>query len=100
MRRRAPRPVGFALDVVTGALAPATLLAEVQRVWPQAAGEAFARACEPVAEREGVITVACDSAVWAQELDLLSERVVAALNEALDRPAVDRLRPRALRARA
>jgi predicted nucleic acid-binding Zn ribbon protein len=100
MRRRAPRPVGFALDVVTGALAPATLLAEVQRVWPQAAGEAFARACEPVAEREGVITVACDSAVWAQELDLLSERVVAALNEALDRPAVDRLRPRALRTRA
>jgi len=100
MRRRGPRPVGFALDAVTGALAPATLLAEVQRVWPQAAGEAFARACEPVAEREGVITVACDSAVWAQELDLLSERVVTALNEALGRPAVDRLRPRALRARA
>ena len=95
MRRRAPRPVGFALDAVAGALAPATLLAEVQRVWPQAAGEAFARACEPVAERDGVITVACDSAVWAQELDLLSERVLERLAAELGRPAVTRLRAQA-----
>jgi len=47
---------------------------------------------EPVAERDGVVTVACGSAVWAQELDLLSERVVAALNDQLGRPAVRRLR--------
>ena len=100
MRRRGPRPIGFALDAVTGAIAPATLLADVQRAWAQAAGEAFARATEPVAERDGVITVACDSAVWAQELDLLSERVIKALNEAIGRPAVRRLRPRALPGRA
>ena len=95
MRRRGPRPVGLALDSVTGALAPATVLAEVQRVWPQVAGERFARAAEPVAERDGVVTVACESAVWAQELDLLSERVIEALNEALGRSAVRRLRPQA-----
>ena len=71
MRRRGPRPVGLALDALTDAIAPATLLAEVQRVWPQAAGERFARAAEPVSERDGVVTVACESAVWAQELDLL-----------------------------
>ena len=93
MRRGAPRPVAAALDVVTGSLAPATLLAEVQRAWPAAAGEAFARASEPVAERGGVVTVACASAVWAQELDLLSEQVVERLNERLGRPAVRRLRP-------
>jgi predicted nucleic acid-binding Zn ribbon protein len=87
--------VGLALDAVTGSLAPATLLAEVQRVWPQVAGERFARAAEPVSEREGVVIVACESAVWAQELDLLSERVIGALNEALGRPAVRRLRPQA-----
>ena len=52
-------------------------------------------AAEPVAERDGVVTVACESAVWAQELDLLSERVIEALNEALGRPAVRRLRPQA-----
>ena len=95
MRRRGPRPVGLALDAVTGSLAPATLLAEVQRVWPQVAGERFARAAEPVAERDGVVTVACESAVWAQELDLLSERVIQAVNEAIGRPAVRRLRPQA-----
>ena len=95
MRRRGPRPVGMALDDLTAAIAPATLLAAVQRAWPRAAGEAFARHAEPVAEREGVIVVACESAVWAQELDLLSERVVEGLNEALGRPAVRRLRPQA-----
>lgn len=71
---------------------PATVLAEVQRAWPEAAGDVFARAAEPVAERDGVVTVACAGAVWAQELDLMSERVVAALNEALGREAVRRLR--------
>jgi len=95
MRRSGPRPVGFALDRLTGSIAPATLLAEVQRVWPLAAGEAFASRAEPVSERDGVITVACVTSVWAQELDLLSERVVAALNDALGRPAVRRLRPQA-----
>ena len=95
MRRRGPRPVGLALDSVTASIAPATLLAEVQRVWPQVAGERFARAAEPVSERDGVITVACASAVWAQELDLLSERVIEGLNETLGRPAVRRLRPQA-----
>ena len=100
MRRGSPRPVALALDRLTGSLAPASLLAEVQRAWPEAAGAAFAGASEPVAERDGAITVACVSAVWAQELDLMSERVVQGLNEAIGRPAVRRLRPRALPARA
>ena len=87
--------MAIALDDVTAALAPATLLAEVQRAWPAAAGEAFAANTTPDGERDGVVRVACVSAVWAQELDLMSERVVEALNEALGRPAVRRLRPRA-----
>ena len=94
MRRAAPRPVGAALGRFTAEFAPATLLAEVQRVWAQAAGEAFARASEPVAERDGVVTVACESSVWAQELDLLSERVLERLNEQLGAPRVARLRVR------
>lgn len=92
MRRRAPRPVGQALDRVLGSVAPATLLADVQRAWPQAAGREFSRTCEPVAEHSGVVRVACRSAVWAQELDLMSARVVDALNERLPRPAVKGLR--------
>ena len=81
-----------ALESVTGRLAPATLLAEVQMVWREAAGDAFAGAAEPTSEREGVVTVSCVSSVWAQELDLMSERVVAEVNRRLGRPAVKRLR--------
>jgi predicted nucleic acid-binding Zn ribbon protein len=92
MRRRAPRPISLALEAVTARLAPATVLAEVQRAWAEAAGEAFAASATPVAERDGVLTVACASAVWAQELDLMSERVLARLNASLGRPAVRRLR--------
>jgi predicted nucleic acid-binding Zn ribbon protein len=98
MSRRAPRPVGEALDALTARLAPATLLAEVQRAWPQAAGAAFAPYSEPWAERDGEVLVACPEAVRAQELDLMSELVVARLNEALGRPAVRRLRVQARRA--
>ena len=68
------------------------MLAQVQSAWPDAAGAAFAAAATPVAERAGVVTVACSSSVWAQELDLMSERVLERLNAALGRPAVRRLR--------
>jgi hypothetical protein len=91
--------VALAIDALTEAVAPKTLLAEVQRAWPVAAPAPFDRHAEPVSERDGTITVACHSAVLAQELDLLSEPVIAALNEALGRPAVRRLRPQAAPAR-
>ena len=92
MRRRSPRPVAAALDGLARTLAPPTVLAEVQRAWPRAVGPAFAAATAPVRERDGVLVVACEAAVWAQELDLLSERVIPALNAALGRPAIRRLR--------
>jgi predicted nucleic acid-binding Zn ribbon protein len=95
VRRRGPRPLATALDRFTAELAPATLLADVQRAWPRAAGDAFAAQSTPVSERDGVVTVACSSSVWAQELELLSERVVERLNESLGRPAVRGLRPQA-----
>jgi predicted nucleic acid-binding Zn ribbon protein len=89
-----PRPVSVALDALTAQLQPHTLLAEVQRVWPAAAGR-FAEVATPFAERDGTITVACPQAVWAQELDLMAERVVGRLNEELGRAAVRRLRVQA-----
>jgi predicted nucleic acid-binding Zn ribbon protein len=96
MRRNDPRPVSFALGVLADQLEPPTTLAALQRAWPAAAGS-FATAAEPVGERDGVVTVACDSAVLAHELDLMSELVVERLNTALGRPAVKRLRTRATR---
>jgi predicted nucleic acid-binding Zn ribbon protein len=81
VRRLAPRRLGIALADVTRGLAPATTLAGVQARWPDAVGPAIAGEAEPVSEREGVVTVACRSAVWAQELDLLAPDLVARLNE-------------------
>jgi predicted nucleic acid-binding Zn ribbon protein len=97
VRRRGPRPVSYALDAVTAALAPATLLAEVQRAWPAAAGD-FGPHSQPFREHDGEVTVACPEAVRAQELDLMSELVVERLNTALGRPAVRRLRVQARKA--
>jgi predicted nucleic acid-binding Zn ribbon protein len=94
VRRAAPRPVGLALDALTAHLKPATVLADVQRVWPRAAGP-FAEVATPFAERDGTVMVACPQAVWAQELDLMAERVTERVNEELGRPVVRRLRVQA-----
>jgi predicted nucleic acid-binding Zn ribbon protein len=98
VRRRAPRRLALAVDAFAATLTPATPLARVQRVWAEAVGEAVAREAEPVAVRDATLTVACRSAVWAHELDLMSGEVVAALNEALGGPVLDALRCRADRA--
>ena len=93
MRRRpAPRPFAPAVDRVASSVMPRTLLAEVQRVWPMAAGPQLAAVATPVSERDGVVRVRCGSAVWAQQLDLLGPRVVEALNSELGRRAVTGLR--------
>ena len=83
MRRVAPRPASHAFERVLGDLAPATTLARVQGCWRAVAGEVVGEESEPVAERAGVVTVACRSAVWAQELALLAPDLVRRLNEAL-----------------
>jgi predicted nucleic acid-binding Zn ribbon protein len=92
MRRLAPRPLAAAVEAYAAELAPATLLAQVQRHWPAVAGEAVVREAEPVSERGGVVTISCRSAVWAQELDLLSAQLVERLNLALGSEAVRGLR--------
>ena len=66
-RRRAPRSAATALHGVLEQRAPRTLLAAVQSQWQRTVGPAIAAEAQPVLEREGVITVACRSATWAQE---------------------------------
>jgi hypothetical protein len=46
---------------------------------------------EPVSERAGTLTFECRSAVWAQELELLSSDLAGRLNEALGGASVSRL---------
>ncbi len=91
-RRRAPQPLAAAVEALAARLAPQTPLAAVQRVWPEVAGAAVAAEAEPVSERGGVVTIACRSAVWAQELTLLGPDLVRRLNDALGGPRVSELR--------
>jgi predicted nucleic acid-binding Zn ribbon protein len=83
MSRHRPRRIGDALGSVRADTAPATLLAAAQGAWPAVAGPAVAAEADPVSERGGVVTVACRSATWAQELDLLGPELLERLNETL-----------------
>jgi predicted nucleic acid-binding Zn ribbon protein len=73
--RRQPRRIAEAVAAALDQTAPRTLLGAVQAVWPAAVGEAIAAQADPVSEREGVIVVACRSATWAQELELLGSEL-------------------------
>jgi len=88
------RPLSTAFEGLSSTLAPATTLARVQEIWERAAGAAVAVAAYPTAEREGVLTLTCVAAVWAQELDLMANELIARLNAALDSEMVRELRCR------
>jgi predicted nucleic acid-binding Zn ribbon protein len=92
VRRHALRPLAGAVEAAAAQLAPGTALAAVQGIWLEAVGRAIATQAHPVAERDGVVTVTCRSAVWAQELDLMGPEVVERLNAGLGTPSVRRLR--------
>jgi predicted nucleic acid-binding Zn ribbon protein len=90
--RRSPRPLGQSLGVLQDRLAPASVLAEVQRVWSQAVGGAIAAEARPTSERAGVLTVTCSASVWAQELELMGPAIVERLNGLLSGAGIVRLR--------
>jgi predicted nucleic acid-binding Zn ribbon protein len=92
VRRPAPRPLSGALASLSSALAPATTLGRVQAIWERAVGPAVAAAATPTAERDGVLTVTCAAAVWAQELDLLAGELIPRLNAALGSKSIRELR--------
>lgn len=87
MRRRGPRPLSAALEQLGHEAAPQTLLARVQAAWGEVVGPAIAAEAQPVGERDGTVTVACRSAAWASELELLAPDLLESLNAALDDPA-------------
>ena len=92
MRRRAPERFADVLRDAVAEAAPDTLLARVQAVWPEVAGAAIAAEAAPSSEREGVVTVDCSGAVWAQELTLLEPELVSGLNRRLEGLQVRSLR--------
>jgi predicted nucleic acid-binding Zn ribbon protein len=94
MSRLAPRRLAVPVEAFTAELAPATTLARVHQVWERVLGPAIAGSARPSAERDGVLTVICESAVWAQELDLMGSELVARLNAELGDGALRQLRCR------
>jgi predicted nucleic acid-binding Zn ribbon protein len=92
LHRRGPRSIAGALSPLRDGWAPETVLAEVQRVWTAAVGAAIAAEARPVSERAGVLTVACESAAWAHELDLMAPSLLDRVNEQLARGRITRLR--------
>ena len=90
--RRSPRPLSLALDRIRDELSPATLLADVQRAWPEAVGATIAAEAAPTTERGGVLTVSCSASVWAQELDLMGPVLIERLNGLLRDGQVTRMR--------
>jgi predicted nucleic acid-binding Zn ribbon protein len=99
MRRHEPRQLSHAIAALADRLAPQTTLADVQRVWVAAVGDVIAAQAEPTRERDGVLTVTCSSAVWAQELDLMGPELAQRLNAALGAETITALRCSAAPAR-
>ena len=83
MRRLAPRPAAEVFERVRASLEPATTLARVQAQWRDVVGGVIGEESRPVSERGGVVTVACRSAVWSQELAMMAPELVKRLNETL-----------------
>ena len=92
MRRPAPRPLRLALEQAAAQAAPADSLARLQAAWPELVGPVVAAEAEPAAEREGVVTVRCTSAVWAHELELLAPDLLPRIGALLGEGAVRELR--------
>jgi predicted nucleic acid-binding Zn ribbon protein len=90
--RRSPRPLASAFALLAERLAPETILGEAQSAWRETVGASIADRARPVSERGGVLTVSCESSVWAQELDLMSETICQRLNARLEGAHIVRLR--------
>jgi predicted nucleic acid-binding Zn ribbon protein len=91
-RRRAPRQASAAIRAARDRAAPRTGLAAVQAAWGDVVGEGVAKVATPVSERAGTVTVECVDSVWAQELDLMQDQLLARLRDALGELAPSALR--------
>jgi predicted nucleic acid-binding Zn ribbon protein len=81
-----------ALDAVVADLAPQTPLARVQAVWKDAVGEANAAQGTPVRLAAGRLTVYCEHAGWAENLQLLGLEIARRINARLGDEAVREIR--------
>ena len=101
--RFAPRRAGGGAGPIgrlVAGLQPASVLADVQRVWPDVVGDGLARHATPTSAQDGVVHVTCQSAGWAQELTLMGAEVAGLLNARIGAGTIRELRCSAAPARA
>lgn len=94
-RSARPRRLGELLGDFQEDIKPPTALAAIEMVWRGVVGDQIAEVTELVAEREGVLTVSCSSAVWAQELEMMGPRILSRLSTEIGDLAPQELRFRA-----
>ncbi len=72
----------------------------IWEVWDEAVGSKIASHAQPVAFREGTLTVHVDSAPWLQQLTYLKKDLIIKVNEALDEELVKELQMKAAKVRS
>lgn len=82
-RSPSPRPIGRAIGSLRERIEPATPLAAIETVWADVVGPGIAEVARPVRERDGVLVVECQSAVWAEELSLMEPKIRARIGDAI-----------------
>ena len=74
------------------ALAPGLREQDALSAWPDIVGPAIAGHSTAIALAQGVLLIAVDSSVWAQELSMLRPKILAAFDERLGPGHVRNLR--------
>jgi hypothetical protein len=111
-RSQEPTPLGNLLQTARTSSARAARVVIERELWMQVVGYRIAERAQPVQAQAGVLTIQVASAVWAQELSLLSSDILQRLKKAgLDfkslrfrvvqaarKPVQERVAPRAPRA--
>jgi hypothetical protein len=84
VNRRAPTRIGELIGTMLPPNRGSDRLVPLLRLWPAAVGEAIARESAPARlDEHGTLTVHVTSSVWATELTLLADQVLAQLTAAL-----------------
>lgn len=91
-RSPSPRRIGRAVGSFRESIEPATPLAAMETVWDEAVGAGIAAVTSPVSERDGVLTVNCESAVWAEELAMMEPQIRARIHAAAPESGLRQIR--------
>jgi len=89
------KPIGAALDRALDPVAPKTTLAELQRAWPAVVGPGIEAVTTVSEEREGTVTIECESTVWANELEMMGPQLLEKLRPLMGDRTPEKLRFRA-----